>query len=50
MNEKVYKVMDNTGITNLVLGIVTVVFGLTAGVLLIVNAAKVLHAKKGILI
>ncbi|MBQ8306880.1 MAG: hypothetical protein IJX90_11765 [Blautia sp.] len=50
MNEKIYKVMDGAGLTSLVLGIVTIIFGVTTGVLLIINAAKILKAKKGILI
>ncbi len=50
MNEKIYKIMDSTGLASLVLGIITIIFGITTGVLLIVNAAKSLKAKKEILI
>ncbi len=44
-NEKAYKTMGNVGAGNLALGIMILVAGITAGVLLIVNGARLLKRK-----
>lgn len=50
MNEKIYKTMGNTGVANLAVGIVILVTGIVAGVLLIVNGARLLKCKGKMLI
>ncbi|MDO4649270.1 MAG: hypothetical protein Q4B26_11535 [Eubacteriales bacterium] len=45
MDEKKFKVIQNAGIWSLVLGIVILVTGLTAGVLTIINGARLLKTK-----
>ena len=50
MNEKIYKTMSGTGISSLVLGILTVTVGLTAGILMIVNGVRLLKRKSEILL
>lgn len=50
MNEKIYKTMTSSGVFNLVLGIVTLVTGVTSGVLLIITAARLLKQKSDIMI
>ncbi len=45
MNEKTYKVMRSTGGVSIALGIVSIVIGLTVGVLTILNGAKLLRRK-----
>lgn len=45
MKEKLYKTVAGAGIGNLVLGIVVLVTGLAAGVLLMVSGAKLLKSK-----
>lgn len=49
MDEKVYKTMKSTGVTNIVLGIVTIVSGVATGVMLIVAGARLLKKKSSIL-
>lgn len=46
MEEKAYRTMGKTGAFNLVLGICTLVAGITAGVMLIVHGAKLLGSRK----
>lgn len=48
MNEKVYKTMKKVGAWNIVFGILTIVFGITVGVLQIVHGGKLLSNKKEI--
>lgn len=50
MNEKLFKVITNSGIGNLVMGIVTIVGGITMGVLLVVSGARLLKSKSNIVI
>ena len=50
MSEKIYKVMVGTGVGSLVLGIIVLCTGLAAGVLMILNGAKLLKMKADILI
>lgn len=45
MNEKIYKTMSGTGAGSLVIGILTIVFGVTIGTICIVNGARLLHGK-----
>ncbi len=50
MNEKIYKVMSGTGVSSLVVGIVVLVVGITAGVMMVVNGARLLKRKSEILL
>lgn len=50
MDEKIYKTLGSTGTANLVMGICILVAGITSGILLIVNGARLLKSKKGILL
>ncbi|MGI5999595.1 hypothetical protein [Lachnoclostridium sp. An131] len=49
MNEKAYKTMTNTGAGSLVLGIILLVTGLAAGVLMIINGAKLLKSRSDLI-
>ncbi|HJA66758.1 hypothetical protein [Lachnoclostridium sp. An169] len=46
--EKAYRAMKNSGTGNIVLGIIVLVIGITAGVISIVNGANLLRHKKEI--
>lgn len=46
--EKVYKTMRNTGICNIVVGIVILVAGVAAGTMAIISGATLLKRKSGI--
>ena len=50
MDEKLYKKVKGIGASNLAFGIITLVFGITAGVMLIVNGARLLAHKSDSLI
>lgn len=50
MTERIYKKMEGAGVVSLVLGIITLISATAIGVLLIVNAARVLGLKKEVLI
>lgn len=50
MSEKIYKAMKNTGALNIVLGVVTLVAGITSGILLIISGANLLKKKNGVLL
>lgn len=50
MNEKIFKTISGAGALNLVLGIVAIVTGVAAGVLLLVNGAKLLKSKTDLMI
>ncbi len=45
MEEKLYRSMKSIGAANLVTGILIIVFGITAGVAVIVNGAKILSKR-----
>lgn len=45
MDEKTYKKMKSSGAMNLVIGVISIVAGLTAGVLLIISGARLLGHK-----
>ncbi len=49
MNEKIYKTMRTTGGTNIALGIVLIVTGVTVGILTIINGARLLQRKSDIM-
>lgn len=49
MDEKIYRIMKGTGVTNIVLGIVTMVTGITGGILLIISGARLLAGKSRIM-
>ena len=49
MNEKTYKTMSCVGAWNLALGIAVLVAGVAAGVLMIVNGARLLKRKSELL-
>lgn len=46
--EKAYRTMKNSGTGNIVVGILVLVIGITAGVISIVNGANLLRHKKEI--
>ncbi|MDO4260649.1 MAG: hypothetical protein Q4C82_01100 [Eubacteriales bacterium] len=48
-NEKTYKVMAGVGAGNLALGIVVLVTGIVAGVLMIVGGARLLRGKSDLM-
>ena len=50
MDEKLYKKVKGIGASNLAFGIITLGFGITAGVMLIVNGARLLAHKSDSLI
>lgn len=50
MNEKIYKTMSGSGTCSLVLGIIVLVTGISAGVMMIVNGARLLRGKSEILL
>ena len=45
MGEKIYKIMNNSGAGSIALGILCIVFGITVGVISIVNGAKLVKGK-----
>lgn len=45
MDEKTYKKMKSTGAANLVIGVIALVTGLAAGILLIISGARLLGHK-----
>ena len=49
MNEKLYKMMGVSGAGNLVIGIVSIVTGVAAGVLLIITGASLLKKRSEIM-
>lgn len=49
MEEKLYRVMKRSGGANIAIGVITLVVGMAAGILLIVSGAKLLAGKSKIL-
>lgn len=45
MNEKLYKKVKSVGVSNLVFGILIMVFGIGAGIVMLVNGARLLAHK-----
>ena len=50
MDEQTYKVMGTTGAVNIAFGVISIVAGIAAGVLLIIGGAKLLGSRKKIII
>lgn len=50
MNEKLYKAINATAVSSLILGICVLVTGIVSGVLLIINGARLLKHKSVILL
>ena len=50
MNEKIYKTLSRTGACSVAVGIVTLVTGVTTGILMIISGARLLKRKSDILI
>lgn len=46
--EKMYNRLTSVGVSNLVMGIITIVMGIGIGVVMIVNGARLLASKKDI--
>lgn len=46
--EKLYNKMNSVGISNLVMGIITIAMGIGVGVVMIVNGGRLLSGKKDI--
>ena len=46
--EKLYQKMNQVGVSSLVLGIITIVFGIGLGIVMIVNGARLLGGKREI--
>lgn len=49
MEEKIYKLMNGSGVLNITIGVITLVAGIAGGVLLIISGAKLLAGKSKIL-
>lgn len=49
MEEKIYKTMGRSGAWNIAVGVVLIVIGLAAGVISIVNGAKLIRDKSRIM-
>ena len=47
--EKIYKIMRGAGALNIVLGVISLVVGIAAGVLLIISGGKLVSGKSRIL-
>jgi hypothetical protein len=50
MEEKVYKTLGGTGAVNIAFGVISIVAGVATGVLLIISGAKLLAARRNIII
>jgi hypothetical protein len=50
MEEKVYKTLGGTGAVNIAFGVISIVGGVATGVLLIISGAKLLAARRNIII
>lgn len=46
--EKIYQKMNQVGVSSLVFGIITIVFGIGLGIVMIVNGARLLGGKREI--
>ncbi len=46
--EKLYNKMTSVGVSNLVMGIITIVMGIGVGIVMIVNGGRLLSGKKDI--
>lgn len=50
MKEDTYKFLGGAAATNIAIGVIAIVIGVSAGVLLIVNGGKILASRKGMII
>lgn len=50
MNEKLYKALGSSGVSNLVIGTCVLVTGVASGILLIINGAKLLKHRSKVLL
>jgi hypothetical protein len=50
MDEKTYKLMGNIGGVDIAFGVISIVFGIASGVLLIICGGKLLGSRKRIII
>ncbi len=50
MNEKVFKVLGQVGASEITIGIIMIITGVTVGILSIINGARALKAKNNIMI
>lgn len=50
MNEKLFKTLNQIGASGIVVGIICAVTGISLGILMIINGARALSAKKKIMI
>ncbi len=50
MNEKIYKSIKNAAVGNLVIGILSLLSGITVGILLIISGAKLLKNRSSFMI
>ena len=49
MDERIYKIMSRSGALNIVIVVISIVAGLTSGVLLLISGGKLLAGKSKIL-
>lgn len=49
-NEKIYRTLSATGAGDIVIGILVIVVGVSAGVIAIVNGARLLHSRKNVML
>lgn len=49
MEQRVYKVMKGAGAANITMGVIALVFGIAAGILMIITGAKLIAGKSKIL-
>lgn len=50
MQENTYKFLGGAGALNIAIGVLSIVFGITAGVLLIINGGRIFSSRKGMII
>ncbi|EET59888.1 hypothetical protein BRYFOR_08011 [Marvinbryantia formatexigens DSM 14469] len=49
-NEKIYRTLSATGAGDIVIGILVIVVGLAAGILAVVNGARLLASRKHVML
>lgn len=49
-NEKLFRVIGNAGIWNLVMGIIVLITGITSGVLMLINAFRLIRSRHDLMI
>ncbi len=48
-NEKIYRTLSATGAGDIVIGVLVIAVGVCAGVIAIVNGARLLHSRKNVM-